>query len=204
MTSRTLSSSTTARPSPPPASAFRYFLPFQTRWLDNDQYGHLNNVVYSQYFDSITNHFLLTQLSPPPAAEKRPIGLIVASHTFYAAPLSYPQPVVAALAVKKLGTRSVEWSVALFAGEYAEVEEGGRAGEGGKLGEEGFTLSSLSAGGVGRRVRLVGGDKATAAAWGGMTHVFVDEETRKAVGGLDEEMRKGLEKLVVEETRAKL
>ncbi|XP_063140660.1 uncharacterized protein LOC691083 isoform X2 [Rattus norvegicus] len=41
--------------------AYRYFLPIQTRWQDNDQYGHVNNAVYYSYFDTIINHYLLRE-----------------------------------------------------------------------------------------------------------------------------------------------
>ncbi|GAA6013268.1 hypothetical protein JCM10207_000837 [Rhodosporidiobolus poonsookiae] len=123
-------SSSTPAPTPPTAANFRFFLPFQTRWSDNDAYGHVNNVAYSLYFDSVTNYFLLNHtplaLLPP---STRPRGLIVHSSTHYAAPLSYPAPVVAALAIRpegrlKEGGRSVEWTVGLFEGEYVDDSEG--------------------------------------------------------------------------------
>ncbi|BGP19397.1 hypothetical protein JCM10213v2_007486 [Rhodosporidiobolus nylandii] len=183
------------RPSPPLASSFRYFLPFQTRWADNDQYGHLNNVKYGEYFDSITNHYLRHHCYPAlDQPDKHPIGLVVASHTSYASSLAYPEPVLAGLAVARLGTSSVEWRVALFAAEYAPaVELGGL--EGWEAGD------AAGAEGAGRRVRLKldGKGEARAAAWGGMTHVFVDERSRKPVKGLESGMRAALERLLVEE-----
>ncbi|KPV72589.1 uncharacterized protein RHOBADRAFT_39171 [Rhodotorula graminis WP1] len=110
-----------SRPRAPTANEFRYFLPMQTRWNDNDSYGHMNNAIYSHYFDSVTNAYLLHHAYPSPPAP-RPIGLIVNSATTYAASVAYPQPVVAALAVSHLGTRSVTWRVALFAAEYGDDE----------------------------------------------------------------------------------
>ncbi|GAA5853455.1 hypothetical protein JCM9279_007243 [Rhodotorula babjevae] len=203
-----------ARPRAPTASEFRYFLPMQTRWSDNDMYGHMNNAIYSQYFDSITNAYLLHHAYPSPPAP-RPIGLIVSSSTTYAASVAYPQPVVAALAVSHLGTRSVTWRVALFAGEYVEPwrEEGAGvgAGEGRAAPAElsGFTLDDVESarggggGGAGRRVRLVrpaqgDDDEPRAAAYGDMVHVFVDDESRRPVKELEEGMRVALQRLVVE------
>ncbi|GJN93077.1 hypothetical protein Rhopal_006122-T1 [Rhodotorula paludigena] len=209
-----------SRPAAPSASDFRYFVPFQTRWNDNDQYGHLNNVVYGLYFDSITNHFLLHHALPSSSSpsSKPPLGLIVSSNTTYAASLAYPQPVIAALAISRLSERSLTWRVALFAGEYAPAAESGDRGE-----LSGFELEDLCGGeqagqeaaqgfeagantgargaGVGRRVRLArsgsGKDEARAAAWGEMVHVFVDAETRRPVERLDEGVRRALERLVV-------
>ncbi|BGP42843.1 Thioesterase domain-containing protein [Rhodotorula kratochvilovae] len=186
--------SSSARPQPPAASEFRFFLPMQTRWNDNDQYGHMNNAVYSFYFDSITNYYLQHHALPP---SDPPLGLIVSSNTTYASSLAYPQPVIAALAVSKLTARSVVWRVALFGGEYAAPSS---AGVGDAL--SGHTLADLSGGeGAGRKVRLArgaDGQDARAAAWGEMVHVFVDPETRRPVKQLGERMRGALQRLVVE------
>ena len=50
---------TDARPTPEPRAAYRHVLPITTRWADNDQYGHVNNVVYDQYFDTVVNRYLI-------------------------------------------------------------------------------------------------------------------------------------------------
>ncbi|GAA5870448.1 hypothetical protein JCM8547_004034 [Rhodosporidiobolus lusitaniae] len=213
------------RPLPPTANEYRFFLPFTTRWADNDQYGHMNNVVYSQYFDSLTNHYLLLHCppsspshpSPPPSSPVTPltqIGLIVDARTTYSSSLSFPQPVVGALAVEKLGRRSVVWKVALFEGEYCASPFSSTAGSGAAEGEiaEGYRLSDAlggadtgeEAGGAGRQVRIkrdAAGQPVRAAAHGTMTHVFVDRESRAAVEELEERVKKELEKLVVEEKR---
>lgn len=143
----------------------------------------------------------------------------MSSSTTYAASVAYPQPVVAALAVSHLGTRSVTWRVALFAGEYVEpAREGdeGAAGASAREGEDegraaeaalsGFTLADVQSphagGGAGRRVRLVrpaaGDGEPRAAAYGEAVHVFVDEESRRPVTELEEGMRRALLRLVVE------
>ena len=61
-----------------PRSHFKYFLPIQTRWNDNDQYGHVNNAVYYVYMDTIINHFHITRGSFEPTSSPH-VGLCVSS-----------------------------------------------------------------------------------------------------------------------------
>jgi acyl-CoA thioester hydrolase len=127
--------------------------------------------------------------------------LIVSSSTSYASSLSYPSPVVAALAVSNLSARSVTWRIALFEGEYVPALEGDKAGQDG--GMEGFGLEALRdrEGGVGRKLRVKRdektGEEVRAAAWGDMVHVFVDEQSRRPLKELDEGLRRALERLLV-------
>lgn len=83
--------------------------PLTTRWADNDVYGHVNNVTYYAYFDSIINLFLIREggldIHGPV------IGLIVASSCQYHAPLAYPDELVGTLRVTKLGNSSVTYEV---------------------------------------------------------------------------------------------
>ena len=92
---------------------YRYFLPITTRWMDNDAYGHINNVTYYSYFDTVANHYLIHEggldiLTSPV------IGLVVESRCTYRAPLAYPDPLRAGLRVDKLGNRSVTYGIAIF------------------------------------------------------------------------------------------
>jgi acyl-CoA thioester hydrolase len=92
---------------------YRYFLPITTRWMDNDVYGHINNVIYYSYFDTVANHYLIHEggldiLSSPI------IGLVVESQCTYRAPLAYPDRLRAGLRVDKLGNRSVTYGIAIF------------------------------------------------------------------------------------------
>jgi acyl-CoA thioester hydrolase len=92
---------------------YRYFLPITTRWMDNDVYGHINNVTYYSYFDTVANHYLIHEggldiLSSPV------IGLVVESQCSYRAPLAYPDHLRAGLRVDKLGNRSVTYGIAIF------------------------------------------------------------------------------------------
>lgn len=92
---------------------YHYFLTLATRWMDNDSYGHVNNVTYYSYFDTVTNHYLVKhgglniQTSPI-------VGFVVASSCEYVAPISFPDVIDAALRVDRLGNSSVQYGVAIF------------------------------------------------------------------------------------------
>ncbi|CAF0823669.1 unnamed protein product [Rotaria sordida] len=73
----------------------------QTRWRDNDIYGHVNNVVYGEWIDSIVNKYLIEKCSLEPL--KSPlIGFVVSSHCEYYSPISYPSKISAGLFVKRI------------------------------------------------------------------------------------------------------
>ena len=97
----------------PVAGNYRYFLPITTRWMDNDVYGHVNNVTYYSYFDTVANHFLITEggldIHHSPV-----IALVVESQCSYRAPVAYPDRLRAGLRVDRLGNRSVTYGVAIF------------------------------------------------------------------------------------------
>ncbi len=97
----------------PVAGNYHYFLPITTRWMDNDVYGHVNNVTYYSYFDTVANHFLITEggldIHHSPV-----IALVVESQCSYRAPVAYPDRLRAGLRVDKLGNRSVTYGVAIF------------------------------------------------------------------------------------------
>ena len=92
---------------------YRFFLPIQTRWNDNDTYGHVNNAVYYEYFDTAVNRFLVGEggldIHTAPC-----IGLVVESLCRYHAAISYPEAIEAGLRVGHLGRSSVRWEVAIF------------------------------------------------------------------------------------------
>ena len=95
------------------ADRYRYFLPITTRWMDNDLYGHINNVTYYSYFDTVANHYLIHEGGLDIHAGSV-IGLVVESKCGYHAPLAYPDRLRAGLRVDKLGNRSVTYGIALF------------------------------------------------------------------------------------------
>jgi acyl-CoA thioester hydrolase len=91
---------------------------FSTRWADNDAYGHVNNTVYYQWFDSAVNGWLVERGLLDIAAGD-PIALVVETRCSYFAPLSFPAPVEVGLAVAELGRSSVRYRIGVFASDAA-------------------------------------------------------------------------------------
>jgi acyl-CoA thioester hydrolase len=105
------------RPRPQPRDAYRHFASISTRWMDNDAYGHINNVVYYSYFDTVVNRYLI-EAGVLDVARGAVIGLVVETHCNYFAPLAFPQTVETGLRVARLGASSVRYEIGLFgAGE---------------------------------------------------------------------------------------
>ncbi len=104
----------TSRPQPQPRDAYRAFRQICTRWMDNDVYGHVNNVVYYSFFDTAVNGYLIDagalQIETSPV-----IGLVIETHCNYFSSLTYPQAVDAGLRVAHVGRSSVRYEVGLFA-----------------------------------------------------------------------------------------
>jgi acyl-CoA thioester hydrolase len=115
------SSAGSARPADPsaqsagrdPLNAYPHQMPIVTRWMDNDVYGHVNNVVYYSYFDTVVNAYLIHQ-GALDIHSGAVIGLVVETGCRYFAPLSFPDTVVAGLRVERIGTSSVRYQVGLF------------------------------------------------------------------------------------------
>ncbi|WP_111656261.1 acyl-CoA thioesterase [Isoalcanivorax indicus] len=103
---------------------YGYFTPITTRWHDNDLYGHVNNVTYYGYFDSVANHFLIHE-GGLDIHDGQVIGLVVSSGCRYHAAVAYPEKLEGALRVNRLGNSSVEYGVAVFReGDDDAVAEG--------------------------------------------------------------------------------
>jgi acyl-CoA thioester hydrolase len=86
---------------------------FATRWADNDAYGHVNNTVFYQWFDSAVNAWLVdNHLLELEAGE--PIGLVVETRCSFFAPLTFPRPVEVGISVMHIGTSSVRYGVGIF------------------------------------------------------------------------------------------
>ena len=102
------------RAQPEPRSAYRHFASLSTRWMDNDAYGHVNNVVYYSLFDTAVNRYLIEagalDIHAGPV-----IGLVVETHCNYFAPIAFPQMVDAGLRVAQVGSSSVRYEIGLFA-----------------------------------------------------------------------------------------
>jgi len=84
-----------------------------TRWMDNDIYGHVNNVNYYSFFDTAVNGFLVEQ-GVLDIEKGETIGLVVETGCKYFAPLSFPDTVVAGISVSHIGNSSVRYEVGLF------------------------------------------------------------------------------------------
>jgi acyl-CoA thioester hydrolase len=97
----------------PTPNDFPHVLAIPTRWKDNDVYGHVNNVEYYAYFDTVINEYLIRagglDIHGGPV-----IGLCVESHCSYTAALAFPETVRAGLRVGKLGRSSVRYEIAIF------------------------------------------------------------------------------------------
>lgn len=106
--------STNSRPQPEPRDSYRAFRPITTRWMDNDQYGHVNNVVYYAWFDTAVNAHLIEHGALDPLAGPA-IGLVVETQCHYFAPLAFPQTIEAGIRVAHMGSSSVRYEVGLFA-----------------------------------------------------------------------------------------
>lgn len=97
----------------PRREGFRRFTPVPTRWGDQDAYGHVNNVVYYSYCESAITAFLVEQ-GTLDSASSPVIGLIVNSGCSYFAPMGFPDQVVVAMKISRLGTSSARYELALF------------------------------------------------------------------------------------------
>ena len=104
------------RPAPENRNAYRHFQSIPTRWMDNDVYGHVNNVVYYSYFDTVVNQYLIEQHVLNIEASKV-IGLVVETQCQYFASITFPDMVHAGLRVAKLGNSSVCYEIGLFRNE---------------------------------------------------------------------------------------
>ena len=101
------------RPTALPASAFAHFSDITTRWIDNDVYGHINNVVYYEFFDTVVNGYLIAQ-GALDIANGAVIGLVVETHCNYFRPIAFPDAIRAGLRVAHLGSSSVRYEVGIF------------------------------------------------------------------------------------------
>lgn len=103
----------TARRPPSPRSRFKAFRTLTTRWMDNDAYGHLNNVVHYSLFDTAVNQWLIEQGLLDIVASPV-IALVVETGCRYHAEMAYPDTITAGIAVTKLGASSVRYEIGLF------------------------------------------------------------------------------------------
>ena len=102
-----------SRPEQHGRDAYRHFTTITLRWSDNDAYGHVNNTIFYQWFDSAVNG-LLVQVGLLDINHGDPIGLVVETGCSYFAPLSFPGDVEVGIAIERLGTSSVTYRIGIF------------------------------------------------------------------------------------------
>ncbi|EGG03020.1 uncharacterized protein MELLADRAFT_38346 [Melampsora larici-populina 98AG31] len=143
------------------AETYRYWIPIQTRWSDNDQYGHMNNAYYYHLFDTTVNKFLIDKCADDRGVS--PMAFVVSSSCTYLAPVGFPTTLLVGLATQHVGKSSVHWRLALWPARSAARQPGSTEANGN------VTLA------------LERNEEAGCAAFGSFVHVFVDSESRSRV-----------------------
>ena len=98
---------------PPARADYAHFLSIPTRWMDNDTYGHVNNVTYYSYFDTAVNEHLI-RAGGLDIHAGRIIAFVVETSCRFHHPLSFPETIDAGLRVAKLGRSAVVYDIGLF------------------------------------------------------------------------------------------
>ena len=113
MSARDQSQEPEARSQPKSRGAFRYFASFDTRWRDNDRFGHLNNAIYYELFDSAINQLLIDQGILDFESGDH-VFLVASSGCHYFSELAYPDKLEVGLAITRLGNSSITYDLGLF------------------------------------------------------------------------------------------
>ena len=112
-----------SKPTPHHFSDYPHHKAIQTRWADNDIYGHINNANYYFYFDTVVNHFLVRDCELD-IHNGEIIGLVVRTACDYFRPAAFPDAITAGLRVAKLGKSSVTYELALFTDKETAIAQG--------------------------------------------------------------------------------
>ena len=94
-------------------SDYRHFQDITTRWADNDAYGHVNNVVYTSWFDTVVNAFLINH-GVLDLEDSKSISLVIETQCNYFTSVAFPDTISAGMRVTKLGNSSVRYEVGIF------------------------------------------------------------------------------------------
>ena len=113
------------RPIPRGRDAYRWYMTIATRWADNDAYGHVNNTVFYQWFDTAVNCWLI-EAGLLDIEIGDPIGLVVETGCSYFAPMSFPGNVEVGIALEKLGSSSVTYRIGVFGAGHHEPSAQGQ------------------------------------------------------------------------------
>jgi acyl-CoA thioester hydrolase len=103
---------------------YAWFCDMPTRWMDNDVYGHVNNVIYYSWFDTAVARFLL-ELGVVEGPAAPAIGVVVETQCRYLGPIAFPDAVTIGLRVERIGTTSIRYGVAAFRGDEATLRAEG-------------------------------------------------------------------------------
>ena len=101
------------RQAPPRRDDYPHFLEIPSRWMDNDIYGHVNNVIFYSWMDTVVNRFLIDE-GGLDINDGAVIGLVAESGCSYFAAVAYPDAIDAGLRIGRLGTSSVRYEVGIF------------------------------------------------------------------------------------------
>ncbi len=113
------------REGPPNRDAFSHLLAIPTRWMDQDPYGHVNNVQYYSFFDTVVNEHLIRNAGLD-VRTTREVGLVVETQCRFLKEISFPQTVHAGMRVTRLGNSSITYEIALFRDDETEAAAVGR------------------------------------------------------------------------------
>ncbi|KAG0367601.1 HotDog domain-containing protein [Gamsiella multidivaricata] len=186
---------------------YPYALDIQSRWADNDQYGHLNNAHYYSLFDTVINTFLIQEagLDPHNDIQGNAIGVVAESGCQYFNSISFPDMIEARLAVIKLGRSSVVYQVGIFkklsadhahSVPQAATRPGSSPSSAGVFSKAATAISQPEDEANVRAVFHPSQIQGDVAATGHFCHVFVDKISRRPVP-IPKEIRAGLELLQV-------
>ena len=109
---------------PQPLSAYKAFSLLPTRWMDNDIYGHVNNVNYYSFFDTAIAHYLMREGDLNPW-ESEVIGFCVESSCRFRKAVQFPDSITAGIRVRKIGRSSVHYEIGLFRNDDEETAADG-------------------------------------------------------------------------------
>lgn len=105
-------------------SDYRHFQIIPTRWMDNDIYGHVNNVNYYSYFDTAVNQYLIER-GALDIHQGDVVGFVVETSCSYFRPLAFPDAVAAGIRVARIGNSSIRYEVGLFRNDDEEIAAAG-------------------------------------------------------------------------------
>uniref|UniRef100_H2YC91 Thioesterase domain-containing protein n=1 Tax=Ciona savignyi TaxID=51511 RepID=H2YC91_CIOSA len=180
-------------------SNYRYFIGIQTRWADNDSYGHINNSVYHYFVDTVINNYLIWHCGMATGEKAKKMNwkhFMVENKCIYKRPLQFPQILLAGVGIRRIGTSSVHYSVGFFEpkSDYsAKLDVDPLTSLG--IGSQGLLISPSHPEKLNDISRFY---KHDAAVVGNPVHVFVESQSDKPLKQLDQYLKENLENIKIE------